>query len=239
MLKLSPEWDPEDPDAWVRRQVHPRTGVAESPKPALSRLAMSCGIGSKLVQRGVDLYRLIEQNPTLYGIPVVAEKRYHLTFYVAREGSREDSQTGLPIPVSPDVSSIRFGFAWYNRSSVRGNESFNDGFSRNFAGYRSVDPIELTVQTYSPEETEAKVWEYVLGTFTAPIGAEFCTPVIEFDGVDISARYIAAVMVSRENEAGHIVSYGPDIFFRLGHDTQEEDDDVLGGDKVLGDPAQV
>ena len=44
-------------------------------------------------------------------------------------------------------------------------------------------------------------------------------------------------MVSPENEAGRIVSYGPDIFFRLGHDPQEPGDHLLGGDKVLGDPS--
>lgn len=224
VMRLAPVWDGA---AW---KTNSRGEIT-------SRLATTCGIGTKLVQKDVDSYKKIEQNPTLYGVPIVGGKRYYLSFYFARSGMRPDQFTGDPVAVTDDESNVRFGFAWYSRGSVKGNEAFSDAFSRRFLGYRTIDPLALTVTTYTPTIATANTWEYVIGTFQAPSGAEFACPVIEFDAADISARFIAAVMVSPENEAGRIVSYGPDIFFRLGHDPQEPGDHLLGGDKVLGDPS--
>lgn len=224
VMRLAPVWDGA---AWKTNGLGQIT----------SRLAATCGIGTKLVQKDVDSYKKIEQNPTLYGVPIVGGKRYYLSFYFARSGVRPDQFSGEPVAVTADESNVRFGFAWYSRGSVKGNEAFSDAFSRRFKGYRTIDPLALTVETYAPTITTANTWEYVIGTFQAPSTAEFACPVIEFDAANISSRFIAAVMVSPENEAGRIVSYGPDIFFRLGHDPQEPGDHLLGGDKVLGDPS--
>lgn len=226
VMRLAPVWDGA---AW---KTNSRGQIT-------SRLAATCGIGTKMVQKDVDSYQRIEQSPVLYGVPVVGTKRYYLSFYVARLGTRPDQFNGSPIEVEDDESDVRFGFAWYNRASVKGNEAFSDAFSRRFCGYRTIDPLALTVTSHEPTEADPMKWEYFIDTFQAPVGAEFACPVIEFDALDISARFVAAVMVSQENEAGHIVSYGPDIFFRLGHDPQEPEDHVLGGPKVLGDPAGV
>ena len=242
VLRVAPTWVG---DAWhtVPNFYDPNFGndpeyldLGNYPPLEDCRLAVSCGIGTYQKQTGVGEFVQAELNPTFYGVPVEGSKRYYLSFYYARNGYRR-SDNGSLVPVSEDRSDIRFGIAWYNRSSVQGNEGFSDAFSADFAGYRRVLPIDVTSALITePVDLATEDWQYAVSVFTAPSNAEFGVPFIEWTEVGISSRYLAAVNVARENEAGYIIALGPDIFFRLGHDPQKTEADEFGpADDLIGD----
>lgn len=212
-MKLTPKWSGS---SWT----------------AASRLCVVCGAGSSENFRGP-----YEQDPYLYGIPIIGGRLYYMSFYDAREGTRPvvdpaGNEIGT-VAVSSDASDVRYGIAWYDREtlSLLNAKGFSDGFGPGltagvldtgdpyaFNGFRRVVPMQIDLVTDSDGALAPKTWRQHVTSFEAPSGAEFAVPIIEYVATNVSARYIAGALVAPETGSGVEVGYGPDTFFVLGTD---------------------
>lgn len=225
VLKLDPAWDG---DVWKR-----------DPENVIStRLAVVCGAGTALRPTSPKTTKRIERMPNRYGVPVNEGRRYLLSFNLARSGYRTNTN-GERVTVTPDVDgNLTYGIIWYDRKAVPERVPFNDGFSAAFAGSYQVEPISIGKRTITSGVTgDVGEWTEHTHLFEAPDGAAFACPFVFIHGTNISARYLAGVILSEESLAGNIISEGSVEYFRLGHDPQQVGDDLLGDtDKFLGAP---